>query len=146
MQKRSTPLDKELALSCNLDLNTLDFSLQTFGEFLRHVRSARQVSIRDFEDSIGKTRVYISDIERGKNKPPDKELLDLMILKLNIKDYPRVVNRLYDLAAIERNTVPDDLKDWIMADAGHREFLRKCRDRKLTSAQIKKITKIVEEM
>lgn len=146
MPKQCTATAKEKALSGDLDLAALDFTLQNFGEFLRHVRQTRGVSIRDFEEAVGKTRAYISDIERGKNKPPDKALLDLMIEKLNLNEYPRIVNKLYDLAAVGRNAVPDDLKDWIMEDTAHRELLRACRDKHLTPAQMSGLLKVVEDM
>ncbi|MEG3058987.1 helix-turn-helix domain-containing protein [Anaerorhabdus sp.] len=129
-----------------LSLSDVDFTLQTFGEFLRSVRKARRVSIREFEERVHKTRAYLSDIERGKSKPPDQELLGMMIEQLNLEGIPNVINRLYDLAAVERNAVPDDLKTWIMADATHRDLLRKCRDKKLTSAQVNGLLKIVEDM
>ncbi len=129
-----------------LNLNDVDFTLQTFGEFLRSVRKARRVSIREFEEQVHKTRAYLSDIERGKNKPPDRELLDIMIKQLNLADFPSIVNRLYDLAAVGRNVVPDDLRGWIMEDEVHRDLLRKCRDKKLTSAQMNGLLKIVEDM
>lgn len=129
-----------------LDLEDVDFTLQTFGSFLRSVRKAKDISIREFEDQIHKTRAYLSDIELGKSKPPDKELLDLMIKQLGVAEHPKIVNRLYDLAAVERNAVPDDLKLWIMEDAAHRDLVRKCRDKKLTSAQVVGLLKIVEDM
>lgn len=130
----------------DLNIESVDFSLRTFGGFLRSVREARRISLRDFEDKVHKTRAYLSDIERGKNKPPDKALLDIMIEQLNVTQYPKIVSQLYDLAAVERNAVPDDLKPWIMAEAMHRELLRKCRDKKLTSAQVNGLLKIVEDM
>ncbi len=138
---KSSPTQAE-----DFDLDNIDFALQTFGEFLRCIRTARRVSIRDFEERVHKTRSYLSDIERGKSKPPDRELLDAMIEQLNLTDYPIIVNRLYDLAAIGRNVVPDDLRDWIMEDTTHRDLLRKCRDKKLTSAQVNGLLKIVEDM
>lgn len=130
----------------SFNLSDIDFTLQTFGEFLRSVRRAKRVSIRDFEEQVHKTRAYLSDIERGKSKPPDRELLDIMIEQLNLSDFPSIINRLYDLAAVGRNIVPDDVKEWIMQDEAHRKLLRKCRDKKLTSAQMNGLLKIVEEM
>ncbi|HBD63616.1 MAG TPA: hypothetical protein DC038_04175 [Clostridiales bacterium] len=129
-----------------LNIEKVDFTLQSFGKFLRSVREARCISLRDFEDRVHKTRAYLSDIERGKNKPPDQVLLDLMISQLNVSHYPKIVNQLYDLAAVERNAVPDDLKAWIMADATNRALLRECRDKKLTSTQVTGLLKIVEGM
>lgn len=69
-----------------------------------------------------------------------------MIEQLDLTNFPSVVNWLYDLATIGGNVVPDDFRSWIMEDATHRDLLRKCRDKKLTSAQIDGLLKIVEEM
>lgn len=128
------------------DLASVDFSIQVFGDFLRAVRRAKRISIRDFEALMGKTRSYLSDIECNKSRPPDKALLDLMIVHLNVGENVRIVNRLYDLAAIGRNAVPDDLKDWIMENEVHRDLVRECRNKKLTSAQIGGLLKVMEEM
>ena len=93
-------------------LNKTEFE---FGKYLRAVREAKGISIRQLAKAVDKTPTYISDIEKKNNKPPEKKLLDDIILNLNLEDYsPKIKNTLYDLAAIGREDVPADIKDYIM--------------------------------
>lgn len=85
-----------------------------FGAYLRRVRQAKGISIRQLAKSVDKTAAYLSDIENGNNKPPDKELLEVLIRELGIDEYPRIRENLFDLAAEERNDVPADIKEYIM--------------------------------
>lgn len=85
-----------------------------FGAYLRRIRQAKQISIRQLAKSVDKTAAYLSDIENGNNKPPDKELLEVLICALDLDDYPRIRENLFDLAAEERNDVPADIKEYIM--------------------------------
>ena len=85
-----------------------------FGAYLRRVRQAKQISIRQLAKSVDKTAAYLSDIENGNNKPPDKELLEVLIRALDLDEYPRIRENLFDLAAEERNDVPADIKEYIM--------------------------------
>lgn len=124
----------------------IDYTEQEFGPFLRAVRAAKKVSLRDFETMVNKTRAYLSDIELGNSNPPDKELLDTMIQQLQLDSYPRIVNKLYDLAAIGRKTVSSDIKDWLMEDDNRRELIRLCRDKEFGKEQIEKLIKYAEEL
>ena len=50
---------------------TLVGDTQKFGSYLRSVRQARKISIRQLAKEVKKTPTYISDIEKGNNKPPE---------------------------------------------------------------------------
>ena len=82
-----------------------DLKLKTenaeFGQYLRSVRQAKKISIRQLAKAVNKTPTYISDIEKGNNKPPERELLDRIITALQLEEFPDIRNRLYDLAAKE---------------------------------------------
>ena len=95
-----------------------DLKLKTenaeFGQYLRSVRQAKKISIRQLAKAVSKTPTYISDIEKGNNKPPERELLDRIILALQLEEFPDIKNRLYDLAAKERKDVPADIKEYLM--------------------------------
>ena len=80
----------------------------------RAVRQARGVSVRQMSKAVEKTATYISDIEQGNNRPPEKELLEKIIEQLDLDGYTEVRTKLYDLAARERNDVPADIKEDIM--------------------------------
>lgn len=101
-----------------------------FGKYLRAVRVAQKISIRQLAKNVNKTATYISDIENGNNKPPEKKLLDNIILNLNINDYsPNILNNLYDLAARERNDIPADIKDYIMGNDVLLKIIRSAKDK-----------------
>lgn len=53
-----------------------------FGEALRRLRRAKEMSLAELADTIGCSIVYMSDVERGRRNPPGPEkirkLLDRM--------------------------------------------------------------------
>lgn len=100
-----------------------------FGSYLRAVRQARKISVRQLAKAVGKTPTYLSDIEQRNNKPPEKALLDMIIQELDLDEYPRVRTKLYDLAAIERNDVPADIKEYIIKNRYLIELIRNTKDK-----------------
>jgi transcriptional regulator with XRE-family HTH domain len=48
---------------------------QTLGEFLRNLRSARKMSLRDVEDGSGVSNAYLSQLEQGKITKPSPHFL-----------------------------------------------------------------------
>ena len=99
-----------------------------FGKYLRSVRQAKKISIRQLAKTIGITPTYLSDIEKGNNKPPDKILLETIITELGIKENKSVVSNLFDLAAKGRNDIPADVKDYIMNNHSLLEVIRLVKD------------------
>lgn len=100
-----------------------------FGPYLRAVRRARNISVRQLAKAVGKTPTYLSDIEQQNNKPPEKDLLDRIIRELELDDYPKVKTKLYDLAAMERNDVPADIKEYIINNRYLIQLIRNAKDR-----------------
>ena len=124
-KKQTTVPISERALE--KELNKSDF---LFGPYLRAVRKALNISIRTLAKEVDKTPTYISDIENRNNKPPEKELLEKIVVALNIDKYysPKLKNTLFDLAAKERNEVSCDIKDYIMGDNKVITLIRKLKD------------------
>lgn len=111
-------------------LNILKKTEFEFGKYLRAIREAKGISIRQLAKAVDKTPTYISDIEKKNNKPPEKKLLDDIILNLNLEDYsPKIKNTLYDLAAKERKDVPADIKDYIMRNPELLTIIRTTKDK-----------------
>lgn len=111
-------------------LNILKKTEFEFGKYLRAIREAKGISIRRLAKAVDKTPTYISDIEKKNNKPPEKKLLDDIILNLNLEDYsPKIKNTLYDLAAKERKDVPADIKDYIMRNPELLTIIRTTKDK-----------------
>ena len=111
-----------------VDLDSLEYEDFEFGKYLRSVRKAKGISIRQLAKEVDKTPTYLSDIENGHNKPPEKELLETIIQKLNLDDSPKVKATLFDLAAKERNDIPADVKDYIMSNQTLLEVIRIAKD------------------
>ena len=109
-----------------------DLKLKTenaeFGQYLRSVRQAKKISIRQLAKAVNKTPTYISDIEKGNNKPPERELLDRIILALQLEEFPDIRNRLYDLAAKERKDVPADIKEYLMENESILKIIRTAKE------------------
>ncbi len=109
-----------------------DLNLKTenteFGQYLRSVRQAKKISIRQLSKAVSKTPTYISDIEKGNNKPPKRELLDRIIAELHLEEFPDIRNRLYDLAAKERKDVPADIKEYLMENESILKIIRTAKE------------------
>ena len=99
-----------------------------FGQYLRSVRQAKKISIRQLAKSVSKTPTYISDIEKGNNKPPERELLDRIIAALHLEEFPDIRNRLYDLAAKERKDIPADIKEYLMENESILKIIRTAKE------------------
>lgn len=109
------------------DLNLKTESVE-FGQYLRSVRQAKKISIRQLAKAVSKTPTYISDIEKGNNKPPERELLDRIIAALQLEEFPDIRNRLYDLAAKERKDVPADIKEYLMENESILKIIRMAKE------------------
>ncbi len=119
--RNSTPSD------ANTEINLMSFSNNelVFGEYLRALRQAKKVSIRELAKQVNKTPTYISDIEKGNNRPPDESLLNSIIVALNLEDDAlQIKNTLFDLAAKERGGVSADIAEFIMQDDDVRNVIR----------------------
>lgn len=119
--------DKE-NLSLDELLAELDSENFVFGEYLRAVRRAKKISIRQLAKAVNKTPTYLSDIEKGNNKPPEKELLKKIIEELKINDFSKLKNTLFDLAAKERNDIPADIKEYIMSNTTLLKLIRTAKE------------------
>lgn len=109
------------------DLNLKTESVE-FGQYLRSVRQSKKISIRQLAKAVSKTPTYISYIEKGNNKPPERELLDRIIAALQLEEFPDVRNKLYDLAAKERKDVPADIKEYLMENESILRIIRTAKE------------------
>ena len=106
-----------------------------FGESLRKIREDQELAIRKVAKEVDMTPTYISDIERGNNKPPKKELIEKIASALKIQE-TEVKDYLYDLAAIERGGVSGDIAEYIMENSNLRMAIRMVQ-RKNSGASVK---------
>lgn len=95
----------------------------SFGQAMRLLRQKQGITIRKVANEVKKTATYISDIERGNNKPPEKELMRKILAALELHEV-ELQNYLYDLAAQERGGVSEDIADYIMNHGDLRLVIR----------------------
>ena len=98
-----------------------------FGEFVKAKRQEKEISLRKLAEELGIVPAYMSDIEKGRRYPPDKEKIYKIaeILSLDKEE----TDTLFDLAAYSRaNGVSPDLSDYVMGVDNLRTALRKARD------------------
>lgn len=95
---------------------------KTFGEYLKELRLAKKASQGKLAAAIGKTTMYISNIEKGKNNPPDESQLEKIADFLNLDEQKRF--ELIDEAAAARNTVATDIVKALIKNEALRQFIR----------------------
>ena len=100
----------------------------SFGQTIRKIRLSKGISQEKFADMCELHRTYISDIEKGNNKPPERELLDRIIAALHLEEFPDIRNKLYDLAAKERKDVPADIKEYLMENESILKIIRTAKE------------------
>lgn len=136
--KTKTPTDSNTEINLNALLEC-EFS---FGKYLRALRNAKNISIRKLAKSVSKTPTYISDIEKGNNRPPNEDLLNNIIIALKLgDDTSKIRNKLFDLAAKERGVVSADIADFIMQDDDVRNVIRLIKNNEKIRNQILNIVK-----
>lgn len=97
----------------------------SFGQSMRYIRQAQGISLRKVADAVNKTPTYISDIERGNNRPPELPLLRELMKALDMEQAPvGIPDYLYDLAARERGEVSGDITEYIMSQTELRKLIR----------------------
>lgn len=106
-------------------LHTIQNDGYSFGRSLRYIRRAQGISLRSVANAVNKTPTYISDIERGNNRPPELTLLKELMKALAMDQVPTdIQDYLYDLAARERGEVSGDITEYIMAQSELRKLIR----------------------
>lgn len=96
--------------------------VKTFGEYLKDLRLAKKASQGKLAAAIGKTTMYISNIEKGKNNPPDESKLIKIAIELELDDDARL--ELIDKAAAERGTIAQDLVRALSENEDLRQYVR----------------------
>jgi transcriptional regulator with XRE-family HTH domain len=85
-----------------------------FGDYLRSLRKKTGMTQNELAKAIGKSSMYISNIESGKNlSPPRQSDLLVMANKLGLEKKER--NSFFEVAAANRSTLPQEMIDYILA-------------------------------
>ncbi|WP_100330386.1 helix-turn-helix domain-containing protein [Bacillus xiapuensis] len=98
-----------------------------FGEYVKEKRLEKGINLRKLAEILDIVPAYMSDIEKGRRYPPDKEKIYKIAEALSLTEIE--TNKLFDLAALAKeNTVSPDLPEYIMGNDTLRVALRKARD------------------
>ena len=98
-----------------------------FGEYVKEKRLEKGINLRKLAEILDIVPAYMSDIEKGRRYPPDKDKIYKISEALNLSESE--TNKLFDLAArAKENTVSPDLPEYIMGNDTLRVALRKARD------------------
>lgn len=117
--------------NCGKILSKLKKEKWSFGESVRFIREQQGIKIREVASKVGMTATYISDIERGNNRPPRRPLMQNILTALKIQEL-ELQNYLYDLSARERGEVAEDIAEYIMSNDDLRLVIRMTQRQKMS--------------
>lgn len=97
-----------------------------FGEFLQKKREEKKVTLRKMADMLGFSAPFLSDVEKDRRNPPEKDKLDMIVNILGLSEEEK--DLMFNLAGRRRNTVAPDLPEYIMERDYVSSALRIARD------------------
>lgn len=95
----------------------------SFGQFLKKLRNEAEITQQQLAVFCDCSKQYISDIERGNNKPPDNELLEKLSECLRLNDKQK--ESLRDYAAQARSDIASDIKQILINNPNEIKRLRR---------------------
>lgn len=118
---------------------------ERFGKFVREKREEKRINLRKLAEILDIAPAYMSDIEKTRRYPPNKEKIEKIANALELsKDE---TNYLFDMAANAKdNTVSPDLPDYIMENDIVRVALRRARDIDAGKEEWEKVIKVLDEI
>ena len=118
--------------------------MKKFGEFIEERRKNAGITLRGLAAILDIAPSYMSDIEKGRRYPPDKEKLDEIAKHLMLSEDDK--NLMFDLAAKEKeNTISLDLPEYIMEKDLARVALRRARDGKLSDEGWQEVIDLIDK-
>lgn len=118
---------------------------ERFGKFVRERREEKKINLRKLADILDIAPAYMSDIEKSRRYPPDREKIEKIAKALELNQDE--TNYLFDMAAHAKdNTVSPDLPDYIMENDIVRVALRRARDIEAGKEEWEKLIKVLDEI
>lgn len=115
-----------------------------FGEYVKAKRLKKDVNLRKLAEILGIVPAYMSDIEKGRRYPPDKEKIYKIAEALSLSE--EETNEMFDLAALAKeNSISPDLPEYIMGTEKARVALRMARDINASDDDWMKVIELLEE-
>lgn len=118
---------------------------ERFGKFVRERREEKKINLRKLAEILDIAPAYMSDIEKSRRYPPDREKIEKIAKALELNQDE--TNYLFDMAAHAKdNTVSPDLPDYIMENDIVRVALRRARDIEAGKEEWEKLIKVLDEI
>lgn len=118
---------------------------ERFGKFVRERREEKKINLRKLAEILEIAPAYMSDIEKSRRYPPDREKIEKIAKALELNQ--NETNYLFDMAAHAKdNTVSPDLPDYIMGNDIVRVALRRARDIDAGKEEWEKVIKVLDEI
>ena len=83
-----------------------------FGTYLKTLRTEREITLKTMSENLGISLSFLSDVEQNRRKPFDSDKLGKIVTYMQLDEDAKAL--LYDLAAKEKGTIPDDIDDIMM--------------------------------
>ncbi|WP_288517471.1 helix-turn-helix transcriptional regulator [uncultured Treponema sp.] len=114
-----------------------------FGEFISKKRQDLGMTLRGFAKELGKSPSYVSDIEKGNREPNEKALLESLVKVLKLSNDE--ANKLYDMAAAQKNELAQDVSEYVNETALAKVALRTAKENGATEEDWKKFIEKLKE-
>ena len=115
-------------------------SIATIGEFILAMRKRQDMSVRQLAVALNISPTYVCDFEKNR-RPVTDEILERMRRVFILSEDQ--AERMYDLAAIAKNTVSADLPEYIMENELVRTALRTAKKNQIPDEKWEKFIKDV---
>jgi transcriptional regulator with XRE-family HTH domain len=122
-------------------------SKETFGQYLRKLRIARGFGLRAFSRQLGMDAANLSNIERGKVRPPrSPEILEAIAEALALPEGNEERQRLFDLAVADRpERMPADVAHSAAKEPLIPLLLRTVANKQLGEKELRELIKELNE-
>ena len=83
----------------------------TFGEYLKHKRDEKQISLREVARTLGVSAPFLSDVENNRRGPLTEERLADLAKVLNLNEKEK--DEMYDIVGKQKGLLAPDLNPYV---------------------------------
>lgn len=115
----------------------------SFGDFLEFKRNERSLTVTAAAGALNVSRRYYSDVEKGARLPFDKKNLIMLAEVFNFNEFEK--EKMFDLAAKERDETPLDIASYLVSHEYMYEFIRRIKNADINKRRLFSFLKRVEK-
>ena len=93
------------------DNNIMKKTTVTFGEYLKHKREEKQISLREVARTLGVSAPFLSDVENNRRAPLTEERLADLAKVLNLNEKEKA--EMYDIVGKQKGLLAPDLNPYV---------------------------------